>query len=1313
MTKTLREAPFGSGSPGRLAVAVLLALAVLGSGALWAFLRLRADERESTVAVWEARLSAAAEARKAAIEVWLDERRADAEVLAWDDDLVNLCIEPTCPKGLDLSRAQSHLDHLVRFGGLLGAYLYSPSGDELLEAENGILACSEIPHKIREVARTGRFVLHDLHRSRKSGQLMMGFLAPVFRRGGEVPRAGARVLGVVGLYVNPEERLFPLLVGGATGEPEVDLYLVGRQGAGARILSPPRGTPGWETLGPQRGQDSVEVAALGPGIAGAFRDFRGHRVLAAARRIPAAGWSAVASIDEDVALAAWRREARNEAAIGGLGVLCLALVGVALWRAGSARRYRTLLEGLKDREARLRALAFGTDDLVFVKDRAGRYLLVNPATARLLGVTETEAVGRSVEEFLDPGVAGPLSAHDDQVLKTGKPFQGEEEIPIQGESRTFLSARIPIRDSVGEVQGVAGVLRDITDRKRGEQATARRVQSLAALYRLSETFALARDPGHVLEQALDTVVDALGLDGLGVFLCTPGDRGLSLVAHRSFREVFEAVASEREPRGVSGRVFRTGQPWFVEDYASDPDALSEDSGGGELASAACVPLQADGRRLGVLAAAYRTRRVFDSEERGVLEALGHMMGVALSRAQAQVALAEEATERRRAEQRLRRLHESTAGLTGRHLFCATARALGDEIRVRWVDVIELLPGGWGRPLVAFEDGRERLQAPFVLAGTPGGEVVEGARFRWHGQEVWRLFPADEDLRRQRVEFYAAAPLLDSAGGVVGVLCAYHDAPLALTAAEEDLCGLYARRVAGEVERVRTEGRLTEARRALDTVVQNLPGAVYRSRCGPDRAVEQVSPGCEAITGYPAEAFAAAGLSLTDLVLAEDRARVAREVDAAVEGGHPYELEYRIHDRAGTVRWVFDVGRPVTTTGGGLVLEGVLLDYTERRTLEAQLTHSQRMEALGRLAGGVAHDFNNLLTAISGYTEILHRRLPEGDRSHRAVEEIGRAADRAAELTRQLLSFSRRQTVDPKVLDFNEAVTGTLGMLGRLLGEDVELSVDLGPDVGAVRADSAQVEQVILNLCVNARDAMPEGGRLTVRTAVEPAGAAQDAQRGHRTACRSVVLEVSDTGTGIPADVVEHIFEPFFTTKEAGKGTGLGLATVYGVVTQAGGQISVSSAPGRGSCFRVLWPGCDAAAGVPEVVAEVVAALPGGGRQVLLAEDEESVRSLASSFLTEMGYAVCAVESGEAAVAAADGGRGLDVLVTDVVMAGMSGPDLALALRRHKPDLPVIFISGYTGDVLVERGADGPGTAFLQKPFRLTDLSRAVEVALGG
>ncbi len=374
------------------------------------------------------------------------------------------------------------------------------------------------------------------------------------------------------------------------------------------------------------------------------------------------------------------------------------------------------------------------------------------------------------------------------------------------------------------------------------------------------------------------------------------------------------------------------------------------------------------------------------------------------------------------------------------------------------------------------------------------------------------------------------------------------------------------------------------------------------------------------------------------------------------------------------------------------------DISGQKRLEEELRQAQKMEAVGRLAGGVAHDFNNLLTPIIAYSQFLCEALDTADVLHHYAVEIASAAERAAGLPRQLLAFSRKQVIQPRVLDLNEIVSEMERMLRRLIGEDILLSVVPGVGLGKVKADPGQIEQVLMNLAVNARDAMPVGGRLTIETVNAEVGEAYTARRPGVRPGRYVVLLVSDTGFGMDQETLARIFEPFFTTKDVDKGTGLGLSTVYGIVKQSGGEIHVYSEPGKGTTFRVYLPRVDLAADHPAEGA-APAGMPWGSETVLLVEDEENVRAATRAVLAMRGYAVLAAENAEAGLAASRAYPGpIHLLLTDVVMPGMSGPQLAEALAGERPEMRVLFMSGYTDAAIVRHGVLPAGMAFLQKPF---------------
>ena len=473
--------------------------------------------------------------------------------------------------------------------------------------------------------------------------------------------------------------------------------------------------------------------------------------------------------------------------------------------------------------------------------------------------------------------------------------------------------------------------------------------------------------------------------------------------------------------------------------------------------------------------------------------------------------------------------------------------------------------------------------------------------------------------------------------------------------------------------------------------------------GEEEKFLEANQAAERLYGYQADEFRT--LSLTDLQSEEETRRFREHAQNG-----PGTPQRWVHRTKGGRLIDVEIAAQEIEYGGRKVDLAVILDMTGRRQLEEQLRQAQKMEAVGMLAGGVAHDFNNLLTIITGYSQLVLNSLKENDSNRHSVEQIMKAGERAAALTNQLLAFSRRQVQQPKVLELNKLVSGLSTMLQRLIGEDVDLRLVLRPDLGRVSADPGQVEQVLMNLVVNARDAMPKGGTLTIETSNVRL---DDSYAGRHIAAKPgpyILVAVSDTGSGMDAATKARLFEPFFTTKGTGKGTGLGLSTAFGIIRQSSGSIEVYSEPGRGTSVKVYLPRIDEPA--VEEKGDLRAATARGSETILLVEDDEMVRNLVRETLERQGYKVMDSADPQDARRTAEHFKGpIQLMITDVVMPKVSGRELAEQLTRKRPDMKVLYMSGYTDNAVVNSGLLHKEVAFLQKPFTPAALAQKVREVL--
>jgi len=961
------------------------------------------------------------------------------------------------------------------------------------------------------------------------------------------------------------------------------------------------------------------------------------------------------------------------------------------------RKSRLLEEDLQANQNLINSLIEETTDAIFVKDRQGRYLLFNRAAANVTGKRPAEVIGNDDTFLFAEEEAAAIMAGDRRVLEAGRVMTYKDYLTAaDGVFRTFLATKGPIFDAAGEIRGLFGISRDITEHERAEET----LQATIDLLRICNESGSSRELMRNLTQYFQRLT---GCEAIGVRLREGDDfpyyetRGFPtefVLAENSLCALDQAGEIIRDNVGhpaydcMCGNIicWRTNPalPFFTargsfwsnnttELLASTTDADRQTKtrnrcNGEGYESVALIPLRAGGETFGLFQFNDRRRDRFTVDQIARLEDLVAYVAIALAKLKADDALMES---------------------------CQFSRQIIDNVEVGVI--------------VCGPDLRYQVWNPYMvkLTGPASGEIL--------GKHPLEFFPflresglyatLERSLAGQMcpsadVPFHSPhngrsgwatvtyAPLRNTKDEIIGVIGTVRDITVR-------------RRAQDELEEATYRLQLATASGHLGIWDRDILSDFL---VWDDRMYE--------IYGIGRDSFSSCFDAWSALLHPDDAATALEANRAAISGERIYDTEFRIMLPDGTVKHIKANGIVIRDGDGRAIrMIGLNQDITKQKHMEDQLRQSQKMEAIGQLAGGVAHDFNNILTVIYGYCHMMQASMERNSPYRSKVEQVLAAAERAANLTRSLLAFSRKQEMNQKPVNLNDIILNVGKLLNRIIGEDIQMQTVLSANPVKVFADSGQIEQVLMNLAANARDAMPGGGLLNIKT--EHKETAEDFihAHGYGVAGRYVVISVSDTGEGMDRDTSKKIFDPFFTTKEVGKGTGLGLSIVYGVIKQHNGYIDVHSEQGKGTTFSIYLPLYQG--NHEDTEREAVPDFPNSGTEtILLVEDDASIRQFTDSLLGKFGYKVILAENGEEAVEKfrAHNER-IGMIVMDMIMPRKSGKEAYQEIRELRPDAKVLFISGYNPDFLRNKGIVSSNEEVLAKPFQPLDFIRKVRCLL--
>ncbi len=1273
-----------------------LFLTVLGILALGAFTALylrharQQDQDESFR--W---LETIADSKLAQLVEWRQERLRDATFFAtaefFSHDTLRFLNEPTSAEAR--RRLVRTLELVIADNKYASVALYDTNANQRLAV--GQQAGTPRPRAISpalfaEVLLSQRATMSDLFRSVDDDRIYLDvafpILAPVIDRQEPAEPMKPHAIGVGLFRLDPHGFLFPLLQRWPTASASAETILFRSDGKEALFLNE------------LRHATNTALRLRLPSVRGLLRergrmegrDYRGTVVLADINPVPDSKWFLLCKIDRKEVYGPLRVHAWLTLAVTLAFALAAGLlVGFVVKRGEAESALKDLVNERRhlSMTQRVRHLMKNAADAILISDAQDQILDANDRAEELYGRSLAELRTLKLPDLRSPEArllyarqAARLAADGHAIFETQHQHKDGSVFPVE----------ISIR--VIEIDGVAyklAFIRDITQRKAHEHEILRLQRFYATLSQVNRTIVRLRRRNELFSEVSRIAVESGGFKAawIGTLDSTNANIELIATAGEGCQSLVSANPKDEDASIAFGPIracLREGKTCVWNDPMNDERTISwrGEAGVRQWLAVAAVPIRVEREVCAALTVCANEPGVFQDREIALLEEMALDLSFALERFQQEEA-------RLRAEEAL---HGSEAQLRTlvdnipQKIFIKDRSSRYEFINLNYAQDLGIRPEeATGKSDYDFfpKDLAEQYRADDKRVMDTGQIETLEEKYLQNGKDIWI-----QTLK---------APLRDQQGHVVGLCGIFHDI----------------------TERKRVEQALwqrLDIQAQLEQVAATVPGMIYSFRMSAEGAFSMPYASAAIFETYglrPEQVRDDASAAFA-LINGEDLDGVKKSIQESARNMTPWRMDFRIQHCTKGMIWVEGHSVPEAEPGGSILWRGFLQDITERRGLEARLRQSQKMEAIGQLAGGVAHDFNNILASmmIQADLSLMAGHLPADARE--GLIQIRADADRAANLTRQLLLFSRKQVMQQRDLDLNDVVTSLAKMLQRIIGEDIRLQLNLHPRPLITHADAAMLDQVLMNLVVNARDAMPNGGKLIIETSLNVLTDSDTANIPETKPGSYVGFLVSDTGCGIPTENLSRIFEPFFTTKEPGRGTGLGLATVFGIVQQHGGAIQVESEVGRGTQFRILLPAAESpdASSVEKVTPLFALA---GTETVLLVEDEPVLRRVTRTLLEKAGYKVCEAADGAEALRKWDEhGQKIQILLTDIVMPeGISGRDLAARLREKNPKLPVVFTSGYSSEIAGRDLNLQEGENFIQKPASPERLLAVIRRALNG